>query len=364
MIALVWLAIVSSVNAQESTWDGQRLSRHENPNYVSDRFSEYINSYNNAVNSNADDVNPYDQVRDGMFNEAKANEMANIHWNDSISNEQFNQVLLTALGLYNQSLEAKKPVLAYLDKLSTLYADDAREREQTNVATRLTTNYETAAGVWLGLIAATSIFKIVKNRRIVPKSSNMKPVYSRLSTAWRSLVPTNSKRAKALDNIVAYKRWQFTLAVGSSTLAAATSEGFELLSTAIKGPRLDPRPLASMALAYDAKNLGKMSCDINRQLKNNNLEDEPSETQNLIVHLKQTHSFLNEYNRRFNITHNPITPQLTEKISEEDKKLPGIENILFEGVDVHPECDKDNVNLTIALRDLEQAEVLLEQRMN
>ena len=52
-----------------------------------------------------------------------------------------------------------------LDKLSTLYADDKKEKEQTNVATRLTKNYEITALVWVGLMAATSIFKIVKNKK-------------------------------------------------------------------------------------------------------------------------------------------------------------------------------------------------------
>ena len=127
---------------------------------------------------------------------------------------------------------------------------------------------------------------------------------------------------------------------------------------------MDPRPLASMALAYDAKNIGKTSCDINMKLKADSLEDDLDSIQKLIVHLKQTYSFLNEYSKKFNITHNPMTPTLVEKISEEDKKLPGIENILFKGVDVHPECDKENVNLTIALTNLNQAEGLLEQRMN
>ena len=115
MIILIWLAIVNSVNAQNSVLSGERLGRNENPNYVSDKFSEYISSYNNAINSNTDtdDVNPYNQVLDGMSNEAKADEMANIHWNNSISNEQFNQIILTALGLYNLKIENKRPVIAY-----------------------------------------------------------------------------------------------------------------------------------------------------------------------------------------------------------------------------------------------------------
>lgn len=361
---IAWFIVLSLANAQDSVISGQRVSRHENPNYVSEKLNEYIQSYNHNVGQSTDD-NPYAPLSGGMSNNSKASEMAKIHWEQSISNEQYNELLITALASYNESIENKKPIIEYLTELSNLYGEDEKEKEQTNILTRITGNYTIPAGVWLGLMVINTL-KSSPPKIIQPvlKKPVVRQVYSKLSIIWNRLMPKNKKRTKLLESIATNRGWQFALVLGTSTFIAATSEGLELLSSAIKGPRLDPRPLVSMALAYDAKNLSKMSCDINAKIKENNFEDPPSSMQSLIVHLQQTHAFLDEYSKKFNITHDPITPELREKIDTEGEKYQDLENILFKGVNVSSECEKENVNLGAVRLNLAQADFLLQPQLN
>ena len=359
MIVVIWLTTISLLHAQDSIITGERVSRHENPNYVVDSFADYIKSYNSVLSENSE--NPYNQALDAMYKGVKANEMADIHWNNSISSEQYNQVLITAIGLYNQSIENKRPILEYLSRLSNLFAENEKEQ---SMGTKLTKSVHFMSWTWFGLMVVTNISK-----KSLPKQthSSIKKLSSSLSSRWASLIPKASNKTNQLNKTNTDKGWRIVRNIGAiGGLSVVVATGWELLSNAIKGPRLDPRPLISMTLANDAKILAKKSCDMKLRLEDNDyeLEDELSSAQDLVVHLRQTHEFLDEYAKRFNITHDPFTPELMTALEEEEKKLSGIRDIILKGVNVHPDCDKDNVNLSIALANIDRAETILKERLN
>ncbi len=344
IIVLLLLLLPFSLNAQVDILTGDQVSRYENPNFVIDEFRGYIEEYNRKVQSSSND-NPFSH----MTNDIAAEKMAKIHWDHSISNEQFNQMLVTALGLYNQSLEAKRPVISYLDKLSNLYTEHQRQKKSTNVLTRTSSNLKLFANIWMGVMAVSALSRTIPTRM----TGNL---YSKLSTTWRTLVPRNSRRGRSLERINTYKWWQFAALGSVSSLSVAlVSEGVELLRGIIEGPKLNPRPLVKMSLAYDAKNLGKMSCDLKMKVQNKSINDDPDSIKDLIEHLQQTHSFLQEYAPRFNITHDPITEDMVKTMGKEDTKHQGLTEILFKGVNVeYPECDQNNVNLGVSQENLNQ----------